>query len=110
MDRCRRSLHLPLMAVLCSGCFSPWNFRLPTWFNGPPESERRAYQYHDPFPDSHLGPDTGSRPAEYSRQRPPAVGIREKYDGSRIREPFGPGVPPPVGGPVGSQYPQVVPF
>ncbi|MGD9855783.1 MAG: hypothetical protein AB7U20_12635 [Planctomycetaceae bacterium] len=96
--------------LLNSGCFQPWNLRLPTFWTRPPEVERMEYQYHDPFPDSQTGPSTGSRPLYYNEQRPMPVRIRERYDGTRVRTPSGAAVPPPVGASPGSQYPQVVPF
>jgi len=97
--------------LLCTtGCFHPLSLRLPTFQNRPPEVERVEYQYHDPFPDSQIGPNTGVRPREYTNQRPLPVNIRDKYDGTRILQPSGADVPPPVGSPPGSEYPQVVPF
>ena len=92
------------------GCIQPWNYRLPTFWTRPPEVERQEYQYHDPFPDNQTGPNTGTRPKEYNIQRSQPVHIREKYDGTRIRQPVGGAVPPPVGPSPGSEYPQVVPF
>jgi len=93
-----------------TGCFNPAFYRLPTVWTLPTEVERRENQYHDPYPDSQLGPDTGVRPTNYNEQRPLPVRIREKYDGSRVRQSTGPGVPPPLSPSPGSQYPQVVPF
>lgn len=78
------------------------------WFNSAPEVERIEQQYHDPYPDSQMGPSTGFRPTEYNEQRPLPVRIREKSDGSRGRA--GSVTPPPVSPDVGSQYPGVVPF
>lgn len=97
--------------LLClTGCLTPWNYRLPTVFNRPPEVERVEQQYHDPYPDSQLGPSTGSRPLQYTEQRPLAVRIREKSDGSRLRSLNGGFTAPPVSPSPGSQYPAVVPF
>ena len=110
-------MHLPLRQLMIAvgvlsltGCFNPVFTRLPTFWTRPAEIERREYQYHDPFPDGQTGPSTGFRPTEYKEQRPMPIGIREKYDGSRVRPTIGPGVPPPVGAAPGSEYPQVVPF
>jgi len=104
--------HLVLAAATLSmtGCLNPVFYRLPSFWTRPADVERREYQYHDPFPDGQTGPSTGFRPTNYDEQRPIPVRIREKYDGSRVRPKSGLGVPPPVGPPAGSQYPQVVPF
>ncbi len=110
-------MHLKLRQILLAtatlsltGCLNPAFYRLPTFWTGSSEVERREYQYHDPYPDAQTGPSTGFRPTNYNEQRPLPVRIREKYDGSRAHSPLGPGVPPPVGPAPGSQYPQVVPF
>jgi hypothetical protein len=104
-----------LAVVACSllgltGCLAPWNFRLPMVFNNAPDVERIEQQYHDPYPDSQLGPSTGSRPRQYNEQRPLPVRIREKSDVSRAISPNGSVMPPPVSPAPGSQYPSVVPF
>lgn len=104
-----------LAALVCSlvglsGCLAPWNIRLPMVYNDPPATERIEQQYHDPYPDSALGPSTGSRPRWYDEQRPLPVRIREKSDVSRIINPAGNAVPPPISPAPGSQYPAVVPF
>ncbi|MEZ6062533.1 MAG: hypothetical protein R3C19_19495 [Planctomycetaceae bacterium] len=59
------------MCCLCmlGGCMSPMNTRLPTWWTAPPQLEAKAYQRQDPFPDVDLGPDTLSRPREFTRPR-----------------------------------------
>ncbi len=93
-----------------SGCLQPWNYRFPTFWTRPPEVERQEYQYHDPFPDDQTGPRMGTRPYEYNDQRPLPINIREKYDGTRVRQPLEGTVPPPVGPSPGTEYPQVVPF
>jgi hypothetical protein len=103
-----------LAAAVCSliglsGCLAPWNVRLPMVFNNSPEAERIEQQYHDPYPDTQLGPNTGSRPRQYNEQRPLPVRIREKSDVSRVIAPRG-SVAPPVSPAPGSEYPSVVPF
>ncbi|MBX3436777.1 MAG: hypothetical protein KF861_04740 [Planctomycetaceae bacterium] len=105
-----RALLLTSGLLCCSGCFQPWSLRLPTCWTHTPEVERMESQYHDPFPDSQVGPDTGTRPLFYDQQRPLPVRIRERYDGTRIRGQGGAFVPPPVGTSPGSQYPQIVPY
>jgi hypothetical protein len=93
-----------------TGCLNPSNYRLPTVFNKAPEIERVEQQYHDPYPDSQLGPSTGSRPLQYNEQRPLPVRIREKSDGTRVRGLDPSLTSPPVSPSPGSQYPAVVPF
>ena len=74
------------------------------------EIERVEQQYHDPYPDSQLGPSTGTRPLQYNEQRPLPVRIREKSDGTRLRGLDPALTPTPVSPSPGSQYPAVVPF
>ena len=62
---------------LC-GCVTPMNTRFPELFNRGGEYERREAQIQDPYPDSQLAPDTGSRPRGYAEQRSEARSIREK--------------------------------
>lgn len=55
---------------LC-GCFSPMHTRLPTFYNGYPQSEGMAFQQQDPFPDPSIGPDVQSRPLGFVAPRTP---------------------------------------
>lgn len=65
------------LAVLClfvvtmlSGCaYDPKRFKLPEVWPRHPEIERRAAEYHDPFPDDAIGPTADSRPRGFGRQR-----------------------------------------
>jgi len=61
-----------VLAPLLSGCISPQYTRLPTLAYGDPRMERRAYEFHDPLPDSDSSP-TGSmasvRPRGFDIQR-----------------------------------------
>ncbi len=53
-----------------SGCaYDPRRFRLPEVWPRHPEIERRAAEYHDPFPDDAIGPPADSRPRGFGRQR-----------------------------------------
>ena len=58
-----------LLAFVLAGCASPQFTRMPTAWVGHPNSESRAYQQQDPFPDPDIGPDLMSRPRGYSRPR-----------------------------------------
>lgn len=43
--------------------------RLPTLYPRDPRLERRLYEFHDPFPDENLGPETSGRPRSFSVPR-----------------------------------------
>lgn len=63
-----------LLAPLCAtGCiFSPrfeQQTRLPQLMPRHPVIELRSAEYHDPFPDSSLGPGEDMRPTGFHRQR-----------------------------------------
>lgn len=103
-----RVLRLTPALLVCAGCLNPWHTRMPTFRTQSPESERRESEYHDPFPDSQIGPETGFRPEDYHQQRPLPVRTRQRFDVSRFRQQLM--TPPPVSPPPGSEYPQVVPF
>ena len=53
-----------------TGCaYDPKRFKLPEVWPRHPELERRAAEYHDPFPDDSIGPAADSRPRGFGRQR-----------------------------------------
>lgn len=59
-------------ALLCCsmvGCLSPMTTRLPTFVNGDPRREGRAFEFHDPLPDPNIGPDLGIRPPDFNLPR-----------------------------------------
>jgi len=62
-----------LIPLLATGCiFSPQfaqQVRMPALWPRHPVIERRAAEYHDPFPNSAMGPGTGLRPRGFHRQR-----------------------------------------
>jgi len=62
-----------LMLVLvsgASGCLLDTRFvQMPQLMPRHPAAEARAAEYHDPYPDSSIGPDTFSRPPGFTRQR-----------------------------------------
>jgi|GEM_PF-1100181 len=59
-----------LMLATLTGCaYDPRRFKLPEVWPRHPEVERRAAEYHDPFPDDAIGPTADSRPRGFGRQR-----------------------------------------
>lgn len=59
-----------LLAVNLTGCaYDPKRVKVPEVWPRHPELERRAAEYHDPFPDDSIGPGAGSRPRGFNRQR-----------------------------------------
>ena len=65
----RITLGLLLIAQLTGCAYDPRRFRLPEVWPRHPEIERRAAEYHDPFPDDAIGPTADSRPRGFGRQR-----------------------------------------
>lgn len=61
-----------LLWSLGSGCVTPTNTRFPQPFIYNQRAEALSYRYHDPFPDSSIGPGTGIRPPSFQTQRDPA--------------------------------------
>jgi hypothetical protein len=106
-------MRLVLLAFLCvplcaTGCiFSP-RFeqltRLPEVLPRHPELERRAAEFHDPFPDSALGPG-GERPLGFHRQRTDTRRTSE-LRGVHLLEPSD--RLPPTGGMPANRYSQAV--
>lgn len=54
--------------LLLAGCVSSQNTRMPSLAYGDPRSDRRGYDYHDPYPESRVGPYV-ERPSGAERQR-----------------------------------------
>lgn len=75
--------------LLCFGCVTPFNTRLPAVANRPPEIERREAQIHDPYPDSTFGPDTGFRPLGYQDQRSEPQRAKDRYYTAILRSQAG---------------------
>lgn len=61
-------LALLLAALPLAGCISSQNTRMPSLAYGDPRADRRSYDYHDPLPESQVGPFV-ERPREAVRQR-----------------------------------------
>ncbi|MBX3443074.1 MAG: hypothetical protein KF774_11770 [Planctomyces sp.] len=93
-----RTLCLILPLVL-TGCFNPFNTRLPTLASRGSEYERRESQIQDPYPDRDLGPDTGFRPREFNDQRNEVQRAKDRAYSAYIRShtpsvtPSNPGLP-----------------
>lgn len=62
----RVSLIVGLLGI--AGCAAPW-IQLPSLYPANPEAERASYTYHDPLPDSSLGPNVFARPRDAATQR-----------------------------------------
>lgn len=95
---------LLIMLVVSSGCMNSPTTRYPTLVPRAAETERRAAQIKDPYPDSRMGPEVGFRPTEYQQQRAEPVIAKDRfYSGfvsrPRLEQPSpGPqGVPGPQG-------------
>lgn len=60
-----------LLASIClSGCaYDPKRFQLPRAWPRHSAIERRMADFHDPFPDDTLGPESSFRPLGFHRQR-----------------------------------------
>ena len=96
-----------LVAIMSSGCLTPWNTRFPTLLPGSLEYERRESEVQDPFPDSNLGPGTSMRPPSFNQQRSDVTRARERGAAAALRQQFGaPGTPRPPE--LGVVYPETV--
>jgi hypothetical protein len=121
-----------------AGCVGPRETQYLSWMPRRPDVEARSYDWHDPFPDERVGPDTASRPRAFID---PRTDTRKNFDqrflqavhpsaGTQLAAPQWPGypprgmvtgnalvpayaVPPTTAGPIAvrpsSQYPWVVP-
>lgn len=77
----RELMWITLLAVLLPGCLSPHTTRFPTFGQKDSETERRAYQLQDPYPDSRIGPSTGFRPLGFEDQRSEAQNAKDRFYG-----------------------------
>jgi len=98
------------LTLLSAGCLSPMTTRFPTWAPGHTQAERRAYELHDPFPDTTAAPGMSTRPPGFSV---PRTSARQAVEG-RVMTGLQPGLGSsaplaPSYGPTGWRYPQVVP-
>lgn len=121
MGRCGAAL---LLIAGTGGCVGPEETRFLSLQERDPRVESRSYDYHDPFPDKHVGPDTYSRPRAFIDPRDdtrktldvrflqamhPTAG-QPQYAGVPpvVRGPARPGpggVPIPTSPPVATPYP-----
>lgn len=106
---CRGSGLCALLVLM--GCVTPWNTQMPTPYAGPPALETRRNEQFDPFARADLGPDTMSRPREYTD---PRTNARQAQDAAMRQSPNVPGVQNPVQAPAPirptQHYQNVVPF
>lgn len=64
-------------AMLClAGCNGPQQ-RFMAWRHRDLRTEARTYDFHDPFPDEHAGPETVTRPLSFED---PRTETRQDYD------------------------------
>lgn len=56
-------------AAIASGCFNLRTTALPTPLVHHPQTERKSYERHDPFPAQDLGPATQTRPRGFGAPR-----------------------------------------
>jgi len=100
-----------LLLLSSVGCVTPWNTQLPTPYANHPAVETRRNEQFDPFARADLGPDTMSRPREYTD---PRATPRQAADSEIRQAPQVPGVTNPANAPNSTyptqQYPGVVPF
>jgi hypothetical protein len=101
-----QSLSLAGVLMGAAGCISPATTRAPDPVMGHPVLERRAYERHDPFPDSFAGPDMMNRPRGFVHQR--TEPRRAAEDRMLLSVPLAPGQPIPTLPPIGTRYPHVV--
>lgn len=52
-----------------AGCVGPEETRYLSYFQRAPDVESRSYDWHDPFPDEMVGPDTATRPRTFLEPR-----------------------------------------
>lgn len=81
-------LWLLLCAPVWMGCYTTHTMRFPNLAAMPSEYERREAQIHDPFPDTHMGPETFTRPRDF-RQRPISRHDKDKFYASMRRQTSG---------------------
>jgi len=58
-----------MLVVACSGCIGPYETRYLSCIPRRPDVEARSYDWHDPFPDERIGPETASRPRAFQEPR-----------------------------------------
>lgn len=87
---------------VAAGCVLPPHTRLPTLQPRDPRLERRLYEFHDPFPDDALGPETNQRPPSFNTPRTAPrralefqmlQGLQQQQQQPQPDEPGGPRLP-----------------
>lgn len=58
-----------VIVLVLAGCQNTQETRFLTWFPRPAAQESRSYDFHDPFPDESLGPNTFTRPRAFMQPR-----------------------------------------
>lgn len=94
---------LVLWVIALAGCSTNPN-RWPFMRAGDPAFERRAYETHDPLPDTRNGPQTFARPRGFEVQRTEPRRIRERASAVALPPGAVPQVPQQT-----SSYPNTVP-
>jgi hypothetical protein len=105
------SLCLAAIALFAIGCAGT---QMPNWYHpGPAGYQRYNALQFDPYPSDDVGPSTGTRPPEYSREipeaeraqkfTPPPAGVRPLQMPSFSMPSIAP--PPTAGAPVGAPAP-----
>jgi hypothetical protein len=69
-------------AVALAGCIGPRETQYLTLRPRPPAVEARSYDWHDPFPDEAIGPDTATRPRAFTE---PRTDTRKNFDQSFLQ-------------------------
>jgi len=75
--------------LVSGGCLSPRAVQWPTCYFPTKETQRRAAQIQDPYPDRNTGPDMGFRPLGYQTQRSEPQETRDRYYSSFLKSHFG---------------------
>lgn len=58
-----------LLAFGIGGCVGPEETQFLSLYERNPTVEARSYDWHDPFPDERVGPDTATRPLAFNEPR-----------------------------------------
>ena len=65
----RISLLLVGAVALCAGCVNPGNTQLPRVGYNDARYEQAVAEYHDPFPETDVGPGVSARPRGFTTAR-----------------------------------------
>lgn len=97
--------------LMCGfGCMNPMSTRYPSVIPRAAETERRAAQIKDPYPDARMGPDVGFRPTEFQTQRSVPLNAKDRFYSGFASQPRYIQQPPPGAGmPPGAASPNPQP-